>query len=129
MECWRAFNLRRFIVSMGGELWCGSMAAYAWSQVQRRQRWPWGFRGSVEVPLNGDATAIRLRVIERRYVLLVRKGSMPDAHHGRGDATGGGTLPLPRCVYYTHILRAAELSMVEISEQECHEPERCIYGS
>ncbi len=67
----------------------------------------WGF-GESEVSLNGDATAIPLRVIERRYVLLARKGSMPEARYGRGDATGGGTLPWPSCVYYTHILRIAE---------------------
>lgn len=67
-----------------------------------------GVGGSSKAPLTGDAPAKRLRVMKRRNVSLVQKGSMPGCAKTERDATGERLAsPLPReCCSTTHILRS-----------------------
>ena len=54
----------------------------------RNALWPWGV-GEHGGFLTGDATTGRLRVIERRYVLMADVGTMP-CHPPRAGGSNGG---------------------------------------
>jgi len=61
-------NPKRFI-SMKLPLWSGRAESVS-------MKWAWGFEGSRNALLNGDATAKRLRVVKRWYAYMAVKGSI-----------------------------------------------------
>jgi hypothetical protein len=89
------------------------------------RRWPWGFRGSLEAPLNGDATA-GCCTAPNRGSIPRRCRSSPwrtDAHTRiwtvracPGGCNGGREVaPLPRwCGTTTHILRLLRTTLFTI---------------